>query len=74
MKLPENLAIILAGVALGLALAQMIHPFGFRVHPGLMVVIAALLALRWVMRRQARRRAAMLQNVPKRPLGISDEE
>lgn len=70
----ENIPIILAGVALAMAVVQTIHPIGFRVHPMLMFVVAALLALRWVLRRAAKKRRVLLENVPERPLGIGEEE
>jgi len=69
----QNLPIILAAVALAIAGVQAIHPIGFRVHPALMLVVAALFALRWVLRRQAVKRAALTQRIPKHPLGISED-
>ena len=69
----ENLPLILAAVALCLAIAQAIHPFGLRVPPLPLVVIALLLALRWGMRRQARVWRDKLKDVPRHPLGIADD-
>ena len=74
MKLPAHLTMVLAVVALGLAIAQTIHPFGLRIHPGVMLVVALLLGLRYVLRRNTQKRAEMLRDVPRRPLGILDEE
>jgi hypothetical protein len=74
VKFRDNLTIVLAAVALGLSVAQMIHPFGFAVHPGIMVVIALLLALRYAMRWQNKKRGDLLKTVPPRPLGLSDDE
>ena len=73
MNLRENIPIILAGVALALAVVQTIHPIGFRVHPTLMFIVALLLGLRWVLRKQARRRESLIEKVPERPLGIGDD-
>jgi hypothetical protein len=69
-----NMTLVLAGVALLLAVAQMIHPFGFRVHPGLLVIVAALLVLRHLMRRTKQNRDQMVKSVPPHPLGLSDDD
>jgi hypothetical protein len=74
VKFRENLTIVLAAVALGLSIAQLIHPFGFAVHPGIMLVIALLLILRYAMRWQVKKRGDLLKTVPPRPLGLSDDE
>jgi len=63
----------LAVVALLLAVAQMIHPIGFNIHPWMLIVVALLLALRHVMRRQKRNREDLLKDVPPHPLGIADD-
>ena len=73
MNLRENITIILAGTVLALGLAQEIHPFSRRVQPILMFLVAGLLALRWLLRRQARKRASLLEKVPEHPLGIGDD-
>ena len=74
MNFRQNLPIVLAGVALALAAVQAVHPIGFHLHPGLMLIVALLLALRWVLRRQAAKRTTLSEAVPKHPLGISEEE
>ena len=74
MKFRDNLTIVLAVVVLGLSIAQMIHPFGFVIHPGILLVIALLLVLRYAMRWQAKKRGDILKTVPPRPLGLSDDE
>jgi len=74
VKFRENLTIALALIAFGLSIAQMIHPFGFVVHPGILLVIALLVVLRYAMRWQAKRRTDILKDVPPRPLGLSDDE
>ena len=73
MKLRGNLTLVLAVVALLLAIVQMIHPFGFNIHPWMLIVVALLLGLRHVMRRQKLNREAILKEVPPHPLGIADE-
>ncbi len=73
MNLRENIAILLAGNVLALGLAQEIRPFSRRVQPMLMFLIALLLALRWLLQRQARRRAEWIEKVPDHPLGLGDD-
>jgi hypothetical protein len=73
VKLRENLTMGLAVVALLLAVAQMIHPIGFNIHPWMLIVVALLLGLRHVMRRQKRNREDLLKDVPPHPLGIADD-
>lgn len=65
--------LVLAATALLLALVQQVHPFGFRVHPVLLIVVAGLLALRHLMRRQRGNRQNILNQVPPKPLGLGDE-
>lgn len=74
MKLRENLTLALAVVALLLAIVQMIHPFGFNIHPWMLIVVALLLVLRHLMRRQRRNREDLLKTVPPHPLGIVDDD
>jgi hypothetical protein len=74
VKFRDNLTIALALIAFGLSVAQMIHPFGFVIHPGILLVIALLLVLRYAMRWQAKKRGDILKTVPPRPLGLSDDE
>ncbi len=69
----EYMPLVLAGVALGIAIAQAVHPFGNRVPPVVLIVVAALCALRWLLRKQLKRGNRIVQDVPKRPLGISDD-
>ncbi len=73
MKLRGNLTLAMAVVALLLAVAQMIHPIGFNIHPWMLIVVALLLALRHVMRRQKQNRDAILKEVPPNPLGLEDK-
>jgi hypothetical protein len=73
VKLRGNLTLAMAVVALLLAVAQMIHPIGFNIHPWMLIVVALLLALRHVMRRQKQNRDAVLKEVPPNPLGLEDK-
>ena len=73
MKLRGNLTLVLAVLALVLAVVQMVHPFGFNIHPWMLIVVALLLALRHLMRRQKVNRTDFLKEVPPHPLGIADE-
>jgi len=73
VKLRENLTLVLAVLALLLAIVQVVHPFGFNIHPWMLIVVALLLGLRHVMRRQKMNREALLKEVPAHPLGITDD-
>jgi hypothetical protein len=73
VKFREHLPLALAVAALGLAIAQRIHPFGNRIPPGILIVVALLFILRYAMQRQLRKRNKLLNEVPRRPLGISDD-
>jgi hypothetical protein len=73
VKLRENLTLVLAVLALVLAVVQMVHPFGFNIHPWMLIVVALLLGLRHMMRRQKVNRAEFLKEVPPHPLGIADD-
>jgi len=73
VKFREYLPIVLAVAALALAVVQSIHPFGNRIPPGVLVVIALLCVLRYLMRRHLQRGNTLLKEVPEKPLGISDE-
>jgi hypothetical protein len=67
MKLRVNLTAALAVVALVLAAVQS------RLSRGWLIFIALLLAARWASQRQARKRAEILKEVPRRPLGLSED-
>jgi hypothetical protein len=66
VKLRESLTLVLGVVALILAIV-------FRLRPSFLIVIALLLALRYATILQKRKRAQILREVPRRPLGLSDE-
>ena len=74
MKFREYLPLVLAVVAVGLAIAQSIHPFGNRIPPGILAVVALLCVLRYVLRRQLQKGNKLLNEVPQHPLGISDDQ
>jgi hypothetical protein len=73
MKFRDYLPIVLAAAAVGLAVAQWIHPFGNRVPPAILIVVALLSVLRFVLRRQLQKGNKLLKQVSERPLGISDK-
>ena len=68
---------LLLGIALvAIGIAEMLRPFGpafFRANPLLVVIIGALFTARYAVRAASLRRRRMLDEVPKRPLGISDD-
>jgi len=74
VKFREYLPLVLAVVAVGLAIAQSIHPFGNRIPPGILAVVALLCVLRYVLRRQLQKGNKLLNEVPQHPLGISDDQ
>lgn len=73
VSLREDISIILAVIAFLLGLAQAFHLLVSRVQPMLWFAVALLLALRWVLRRQARKRISPAEKVPEHPLGIGDD-
>jgi len=74
VKFRDYLPLFLGALAIGIAVAQRIHPFGNPVPPIVLVVVAALLILRFALQKQLQERNKMLNQVPKHPLGISDEQ
>jgi hypothetical protein len=76
VKLRMSLTAVLAVTALGLAVVQFARPDGPRGYFssfGLLMLIALLLGGRYAAQRQAQKRGEILKNVPRRPLGLSDE-
>jgi hypothetical protein len=71
VKTGDVIAALGALVALALAVFAWVRPG--RISPAALLVIAALLGLRYAARRQAHKREQMLKEVPRRPLGLSDE-
>ena len=68
------LTLTLAVILLGLGIAQMVRPFsGAPINPVLLIIAALLLFLRYGLVRQRQKRLELMQGVPKRPLGLSDD-
>jgi hypothetical protein len=67
-----NLTIGLAFVAGVLAVLQFSH-IGPRVSPSVLIVVALLLSARYAVQRQKQKRAQLLKEVPRRPLGLDEE-
>jgi len=67
-------ALVMALLVLGLAIFEYANPSRQnRIGPGTLLVISLLLGLRFVFVRQAEKRSNMAKEVPRRPLGLSDE-
>jgi hypothetical protein len=60
--------------ALILGVVSYFYPFGPRFNPALLFLLAVLLGLRLAIRRQKIRREQMIKEVPRHPLGISDDD
>jgi len=64
----------MALLVLGLAIFEYANPSRQnRIGPGTLLVISALLGLRYVFVRQAQKRSDLATSVPPRPLGLNDE-
>jgi hypothetical protein len=76
VKLRVSVTGALMVVALTLAAVELIRfgARGSRVNPGVLVIIVLLLAARYAARCQARKRSEILKTVPRRPLGLSDDD
>jgi len=66
-------------VALGLTalivgVVSFFYPFGRQFNPWLLFLLAALLGLRFAVRRQKIKRDQLIKEVPRRPLGLGDDE
>ena len=74
MRLRTQFALVMALLVLGLAIYEYANPSRQnRIGPGTLLVISALLGLRYVFVRQAAKRSSMANEVPRRPLGLNDE-
>ena len=72
--LGSGFTLVLAAVLLFLGVVQMIKPFsGAPINPLALIAAALLLFVRYGLVRQRQRRMAMLDKVPKKPLGLSDD-
>jgi hypothetical protein len=76
VKLGLSLTGALMVIALTLAVAEFISfgARGSRLNPGVLVIIVLLLGARYAARRQAQKRSEILKAVPRRPLGLSDDD
>lgn len=74
MQIRDRFMVALGLTALALGVVSYFYPFGPRFSPTLLFLLAALLLLRLLVRRQQVKRERMLREVPRRPLGISDED
>ena len=74
MRFRTQFALVMALLVLGLAIYEYANPTRQnRIGPGTLLVISALLGLRYVFVRQAAKRSSMANEVPRRPLGLNDE-
>ncbi len=70
-----SFSLALAIVLLCVGVLQMVRPFSAApVNPVLLIIAAALLMVRYFALRQRQHRAEIMKDVPKRPLGIGDDE
>jgi hypothetical protein len=69
---------VLAATSIGLAVAEWMGRITLRVEPRIMLLLAALFVGRVLVRRRLQgreqQRQMMLKEVPKRPLGLDEEE
>jgi len=74
VRFRTQFALVMALLVLGLAIFEYANPSRQnRIGPGTLLVISLLLGLRFVFVRQAEKRSNMAKEVPRRPLGLSDE-
>ena len=72
--LSSGFTLVLAAILLCMGVAQMVKPFSRApIDPRVLIVIALLLFVRYGLVRKRQRRLEMMQNVPKKPLGLSDD-
>ena len=73
VKFPINTTAIAGVIVLGLAGYEYFTGGAYRIGPGVLLAIVVLLAARYAAQVQARKRAAILREVPKRPLGLDPD-
>lgn len=74
MRLRTYFALVMALLVLALSIFEYANPSRQnRIGPGTLLVIALLLGLRFVFVRQAEKRSSLAKEVPRRPLGLTDE-
>jgi hypothetical protein len=71
VKLRLNLTFVLAVAALGLVIYQMIQR---HLSPWYLIILVALFGGRFYVRKQIRTREQILKEVPRHPLGLSDDD
>jgi len=66
---------VVAAALVILGILELLKPFGppYLRRPGVLILLGGLLALRYVGVVVSRNRRRMLEEVPKRPLGLSDD-
>jgi Flp pilus assembly protein TadB len=72
VRFPLNTTAIAAVAVFAIAGYEYYTGREYRVGPGTVLLIGALLVARYIVQVQARRRTQMLKEVPKRPLGLDD--
>jgi len=74
VRFRTQFALVMALLVLGLAIFEYANPSRQnRIGTGTLLVISALLGLRYVFVRQAQKRSDLAKSVPPRPLGLTDE-
>ena len=73
MKFPINTTAVAAVIVLGLTVYEYFSRKEFRLGPGVLLAVVVLLAARYAAQYQAKKRQAILRSVPKRPLGLDDQ-
>jgi hypothetical protein len=73
VRFPINTTAIAGVIVLGLAADEYFSGREYRIGPGVLLAIVVLLAARYAAQLQARKRAAILKGVPKRPLGLDPD-
>jgi hypothetical protein len=74
VKFPINTTAVAAVIVLGLTIYEYSSRKEFLISPGILLAIVVLLGARYAAQYQAKKRAAILKAVPKRPLGIDDPD
>jgi hypothetical protein len=74
VKFPINTTAVAAVIVLGLTIYEYSSRREFLIGPGVLLAIVVLLGARYAAQYQARKRAAILKAVPKRPLGLDDSD
>ena len=74
MQLRTNFILVLALLVLCLAIYEFANPARpWRLTPGLLLLIALLMGVRYVFARQAQMRSNIAKKVAPKPLGLADD-